>query len=276
MSKPVIRSGRFTAGADFQCGHNVVIDVAEEVIIGDRCVLPSNAYLSGRRVEIGSDFYGYSWDFTRLDVGRGRKDDEDAVLTVGSRCTFHNNRLDLARHVAIGDDVGLSPDVAIYTHGYWQSVLEGYPAAFLPVVISHGVIVGFRSVLLPGANVGTNVVIGAQAVVCGRLHPEGVYAGNPARRVRDIARPARAEQEKLLTGILDDYRRSCQYRGLPCPVHKVVYPFVYLAGCGFNVETRETAGDEDERSDDFRDFLFRRGIRLYTKRPFRRLGRQLA
>jgi hypothetical protein len=60
MNHPIIKSGKFHAGADFQCGENVVIDVAEEVIVGVRCVLSDNAYLCGRRVEIGNDFFGYS------------------------------------------------------------------------------------------------------------------------------------------------------------------------------------------------------------------------
>lgn len=272
MSKPVIKSGRFTAGAELQCGENVVVEVAEEVIVGDRVVLPDNTYLGGRRIEIGSDFYGFAWEWGRLDVGRGRIDEEDAVLMVGSRCTFHDNRIDLSRRVIVGNDVGLSPEVVIYTHYYWLSVLEGYPVAFEPVEIGDGVIVGFRSVILPGAQVGRNAVVGAQSVVTGELQPGRVYAGNPAKVVRNITQPSAAEQRRLLLGIMDKYQHSRAYRGVPV-IFKIAYPFVELGGCSFNVETFIVMGEENEATDDFRDFTFRRGLRFYTKRPFRRLAR---
>ena len=272
MTSPTIRSGKFSAGSDLRCGTNVVVEVAEEVVVGDRVVLPDNAYFGGRRVTLGDDFYGYSWEWRRLDIGRGRIDEEHALLTVGSRCTFHDNRIDLAREVMIGDDVGFSPEVAMYTHGYWQSVLEGFPVKFAPVVVGDATVIGFRSVLLPGANVGHKCVVGAQSVVAGKLEPWGVYAGNPARLVREVERPFQTERELLVSNLLADYGRSCKYRGLG--VNWLVdFPNVFLARCYFNVLTLTTEGEEDEVTDDFRTFLFKRGIRLYTKRPFRKLGR---
>lgn len=267
MSKPVIKSGRFEAGAFFECGENVVVEVAESVTVGDRCRLADNTYLGGRRITIGSDFYGYA----AMDVGRGRRDDQDAILTVGKRNTWHNNRIDLARHVTIGDDVGLSPDVVAYSHSYWQSFLEGYPWAFEPVVVESGVIVGFRSVLLPGAHVGRNAVIGAQSVVSGRLEPDAVYGGNPARLLRTITPYPENHQRIMLDTVLRDYAEACGYRNWTA-VAKVDFPKVWYRGCVFDVAKKTVEGDEDEYTDDFRDFLFRRGIRFYSARPFRKLG----
>src|SRR3990167_405962 len=169
MGIPTIKSGRFQAGADFQCGENVVINVAEEVVVGDRVRLPDNCYIEGRRVKIGNDFYGYDWEWRRLDIGRGRIDEEDAILKVGDCCTFHDNRIDLARHVTIGYYVGLSPEVAIYTHYYWMSPLEGFPMKYAPVQLGDGTIAGFRSVFLPGSDTDRGVVVGANSTVSGYL-----------------------------------------------------------------------------------------------------------
>ncbi len=273
MNQPIIKSGKFHAGCDLQCGENVVIDVAEEVIVGDRCVIPDNAYFCGRRVEIGDDFYGYSWEWKRLDIGRGRHYDEYAVLKIGNRCTVHENKIDLARAVTIGDDVGLSPEVAIYTHGYWQSVLEGYPTRYSNVSIGNNTIVGFRSVLLAGADIGPNSVIGAQSVVCGKLDGGVIYGGSPAKFIKRRDFSNRDEQSGILNNLLNEYIDTLRYRNLGD--HKIItdFPFVKFRGIRINVNLMSWAGEEDEYTDDLRDFLFRHGIRIYTKRLFRRLGK---
>lgn len=273
---PYIANGKFSAGSDLQCGQNVIVDVAEEVVVGDRCLLPDNTYLCGRRIEIGDDFYGYPTNHlgNALDVGRGRIDEEDAILRVGSRCTFHNARIDLARHVTIGDDVGLSPDVVIYTHGYWQSVLEGFPCKYEPVTIGNGSIIGFRSVLLPGANVEQDCVVGAQSVVTGKLLSGRIYGGNSISGIRDVYEPTDTEAKRILNSLFDEYLLTCRYRNIRA-ISSVSYPEVVIHSCRFDVEAcRIVEGEESKRSDDFRWFLFTRGIRIYTKRPFRKLRRQ--
>lgn len=276
---PVVRSGKFHAGTDLTCGANVVIDVAEEVIVGNRCVLPDNAYLGGRRVKIGDDFYGYSWDGRRLDVGRGRKDEEDAVLTVGDRCTLHDTRIDLARYVTLGNDVGISPEVVIYTHSYWLSPLDGFPMRYDSVLLEDGVIVGFRSVLLPGVKVLKGTVLGAQSVARGLVGDAvpGIYAGNPAKLVGTVSRPSEEQRVALLEALMDAYRRSCDYRDIRTSV-EVHHPTIVLlppsgVRCSIDCENLVLEGDESVYSDDLRDFLFKHGIRIYTERPFRSLRR---
>lgn len=271
---PVIKSGKFYAGSDFHCGENVIINVAEEMIVGDRCVIPDNAHFEGRRIVIEDDFYGYSWQWKRLDVGRSRRDSEHATLTVGSRSTFHDNRIDLSRTVVVGNDVGLSPEVALYCHGYWQSVLEGYPARYAGVTIEENTIIGFRSVLLPGASVGPNSVVGAQSVVCGQLDGNAVYGGNPAKCIRGHHVPDPIEREGLLNEILNEYLDTLKWRELGNHKIQTEYPVFKFRSACINVETLTLTGDEDEFTDDVRDFLFRRGVRIYTKRLFRRLGKQ--
>lgn len=40
-----------------------------------------------------------------------------------------------------------------------------------------------NSIILMGANIGDNVIIGAAAVVFGKVEANNVYAGNPAKRI---------------------------------------------------------------------------------------------
>lgn len=296
MSVPLIKSGRFHAGEGFRCGENVVVEVAEEVVVGDRCVLPDNAYLGGRSVKIGDDFFGYGWGHPRgfsildkirehdniptgrwLEVGRGRQDEEEAVLTVGSRCTFHDNRIDLSNRVTVGDDVGLSPEVAIYTHHYWLSALDGWPNRCDPVTIGDGCIVGYRSVILAGAQIGPRTVIGAQSVVSGKVIGGRVYGGNPLRMLKEDVKPYPANiKAMLLRQWVEEWLASLDYRGSKEPAGAVVtvYPVISCRGCDLDVEKLTVTGEEDLVIDDLRWFLFRKGVRCYTRRPFAKLGRQ--
>lgn len=55
-----------------------------------------------------------------------------------------------------------------------------------PITVGDGCWIGTRSVLLPGVTVGDGCVIGAGAVVNRDCAPNGLYAGVPARRIRDL------------------------------------------------------------------------------------------
>lgn len=275
MNKPTIKSGKFSAGDDLQCGENVVIDVAEEMIVGDRCVLPNNAHFGGRRIVIEDDFFGYSHWNRRLEVGLGRRDEEDAILIVGRRSTFHDNRIDLSKQVLIGHDVGLSPEVCIYTHGYWQSPLEGFPWQRWPVKISNGVIVGFRSTILPGAFISKDCVIGAGSVVAGNLVEEKcIYAGNPARKLRQMETLDEVNRCNTLETIWGHYLSSCNYRRVHLTSWSIEYPKMRINNCTFDAEALTVEGLETVITDDFRWFAFTNGLRFYTKRPFRKLEKR--
>ena len=63
--------------------------------------------------------------------------------------------------ITIGNNVGLRPNVDLITHGYWQSVLKGFPFREGPIVIKDNVIVGRNSIILPKVTLCENAVIGA-------------------------------------------------------------------------------------------------------------------
>jgi maltose O-acetyltransferase len=55
-----------------------------------------------------------------------------------------------------------------------------------PVVVGDGVWIGGRSMILPGVTIANGCVIAAGSVVTADTEPDGLYAGNPARRVKDL------------------------------------------------------------------------------------------
>lgn len=55
-----------------------------------------------------------------------------------------------------------------------------------PVVIGDGTWIGAGAIILPGLNVGAGCIIASSAVVTKDCEPNGLYAGVPARRIRDV------------------------------------------------------------------------------------------
>lgn len=55
-----------------------------------------------------------------------------------------------------------------------------------PIEIGAGAWIGARVTVLPGVTIGDGCVVAAGAVVAKDLEPNGLYAGVPAKRIRDL------------------------------------------------------------------------------------------
>ncbi|SDT19529.1 maltose O-acetyltransferase [Friedmanniella luteola] len=95
-------------------------------------------------------------------------------VVIGSGCAFGMEVMVVTSHHELGTD------------GRWSIEATGRG-----VTIGDRVWVGARAMILPGAVVEDDVVIAAGAVVTGRCRSGGVYAGVPARRIRELV-PAQA------------------------------------------------------------------------------------
>lgn len=245
-------------------GENIDIQLNGIFSIGKYSNLGSNVKMRANNVAIGEYFYHSSG----LIVGGGGADYPNANLTIGDRCVFHNNFLNVCEPIEIGDDVGLSPEVSIITHGFWWSVFEGHPATFKGVKIGDRTIVGYRTTILMGANIGEEVVIGANSVVSKQLDPRSIYAGNPIVKIRDIVPPDEKKRMEWFHTILIRYSELINFHKRN-PQIKSDYPMITINKCTFNLETFEIDGPEDEDTDHFRDYIRKYGFRFYTLRPFK-------
>lgn len=129
-------------------------------------------------VEIGRDSGVYHGTF--FDLGpRGQVRIGDFCTIVGATIST-NGRVDvgdyalIAHEVIMADEAGaLPPDVA----GGRES---------RPIVIGRNVWIAARVVLLGGARIGDDAVVGAGAVVDGEVPAGAIVAGNPARVVGSV------------------------------------------------------------------------------------------
>jgi acetyltransferase-like isoleucine patch superfamily enzyme len=113
------------------------------------------------------------------------------VVAIGSRCLIGTGSSIVGhRSIEIGDDVWTGHNVHItdMNHGYDDPdrpiSVQHQPEA--PVSIGSGSWLGHGVVVLPGARIGRNVVVGAGSVVRGELPDHSVAVGVPARVVRQL------------------------------------------------------------------------------------------
>lgn len=92
--------------------------------------------------------------------------------------------------LTIGDHVRITSGVKILTHDFSWSVLKCHTGNILggqgPVTIGNNVFIGMNAIITRGVTVGDNVVIGAGSVVTKDCPSDGIYAGNPAKRIMSI------------------------------------------------------------------------------------------
>lgn len=135
-------------------------------------------------------------------------------VDIGDRCYIGVGSTIICRdEVTIGDDVTIAWDVMIYDHDShsldWQDRSDavrhfydhyGEPGCFdtidwknvrsAPINIERRVWIGFGTVVLKGVTIGEGAVVAARSVVTRNVEPYTVVAGNPAREVRRLQRPA--------------------------------------------------------------------------------------
>jgi acetyltransferase-like isoleucine patch superfamily enzyme len=86
--------------------------------------------------------------------------------------------------VTIGDDVVLGSDSLIITH----CPIRFYNGKPVEIVIGNNVYIGAKCIILPGVEIGDNVVLGAGSVVSRSIPANVIAAGNPCRVIRTLAK----------------------------------------------------------------------------------------
>ena len=99
--------------------------------------------------------------------------------------------LDGAAPIYLGRYVRLGPRVSLLTgtHKYSKNRIRRGPDSLPlnePIIIEDGAWIGLGSIIMPGVTIATGCVIAAGSVVLRSTAPNGLYAGNPAQRIKDL------------------------------------------------------------------------------------------
>ena len=158
---------------------------------GSIICFPATSLMNERHIEIGENTMIGPHVALSAGMAPGQECLSQPVVRIGDRCLIGRGS-GIVGHfsIDIGDDVWTGHHIYItdQNHGYdnvdvpisQQSMPEK------PVRIGSGSWLGHGTVVLPGADIGEHVVIGANSVVAGRIPSFSVAVGAPARGEVDV------------------------------------------------------------------------------------------
>ena len=157
----------------------------------------------GENVQISdrASFYGAS----RISLGSNVRIDDFCVLSAGVGGISIGDYVHIAVYssligtgkISLSDFCNISSRVAIYSSNddYSGAAMTNpmVPSKYTGVThadvfLGKHVIVGSGSVILPGVTLEEGVAVGALSLVQKNCEPFGIYAGNPARRIKERKR----------------------------------------------------------------------------------------
>lgn len=167
----------------------------------------------GENVQISdrASFYGVS----RIALGSNVRIDDFCVLSAGVGGISIGSYVHIAVYssligagkITLSDFCNISSRVSIYSSNddYSGATLtnptvprEYTGVTHADVYLGRHVIVGSGSVILPGVMLEDGVAVGALSLVYKNCAAFGIYAGNPARRIKERKRDLLRLEEKLL------------------------------------------------------------------------------
>jgi acetyltransferase-like isoleucine patch superfamily enzyme len=116
---------------------------------------------------------------------------------MGKGCRLYG-RIDPSKPdiISLGDYVVFGAGSNMVTHCPISFYKEGEN---FEIIIGNNVYIGYGCLILPGAKIGDNVMIGAGSVVAGKIPSNSIAVGNPCRVVRPMT-----EKEALRMKLMTD------------------------------------------------------------------------
>jgi maltose O-acetyltransferase len=108
-------------------------------------------------------------------------------LTIGDNSTINEGvHFDLRDRITIGRNVSLSSSVKLHTGTLTMSEI---PRGHLkkPIIIEDNVWLASSVIISAGVTIGKNSVVGAGSVVVKSISQDCFYAGNPAKKIKDLS-----------------------------------------------------------------------------------------
>lgn len=221
-----LKGYRIDRGVKLRLGSVVI---GKEVTIGSNSSIGFFTIVRARKIQIGR--YVKIGAMSAIDTEHFSIDDDarineqvyiggiktpESSLVLGKRTIImQGSYINPTLPITVGDDSGIGGHCLLFTHGSWNSQLEGYPVKFAPITIGKKVWLPWRVFIMPGVTIGNNVVIGADSLINKDLPSNCLAAGSPARVLKEnFPAPLRAqEKDKLVLGMFDAFEKYLVYNG---------------------------------------------------------------
>ncbi len=165
---------RVILGRNFTPGQKIRFSGMGTITVGEGCSLGAKA---------GGGFWNSCCELqarysgSEIVIGDNVRSNNGLIVIAAERVEIKEDVL-IGRHVQISDSDA---------HDINPEKRRSHCGGSRPVVIGKNVWIGNNSIILKGASIGENSIVGAGSVVTGKLFPPNVIiAGNPARVVRPI------------------------------------------------------------------------------------------
>jgi maltose O-acetyltransferase len=92
-------------------------------------------------------------------------------------------------YISIGDNcfVGMNVNFCTVSHNLGNSKQRAGENTYKPIVIGDGCWIGANSIILPGVTICSGTIIAAGSVVTRNCEKNSLYAGNPAKKIKDLS-----------------------------------------------------------------------------------------
>jgi len=220
LKKLIYRLKSYKIGKNVSFGIGSVV-IGKNVVIGDNSsfgfvsVVRGNTIDIGRFVTIGSLSM---IDTETIIIGDDSRINENVIvggiktseslLKIGKRVIIMEySFINPTKPIILGDDTGIGGHCLLFTHGSWLNQLDGFPVTFAPITMGERVWLPWRVFVMPGVEIGNEVVIGANSLVSKNLPSNVLAAGSPAKILvenypKDITEEKR---EEIFNSILVDF-----------------------------------------------------------------------
>lgn len=192
-----IKGGRIELGDGVIVRRGAVIEVTGRLSLGKGSIVGEGAIIRGRDIALGREFYANH----HAEIGGGSCFERTSRLAAGYWCHLGSYAMvNTAMPVTIGNECGFGRFTNLYTHGAYQSALDGFPASFAPITIGDRVWAP-AATINPGVTVGSCAVIAAGSVVTMDV-PAGCLAGGiPCKVLRENQYPRKRPLEEKLAAV---------------------------------------------------------------------------
>lgn len=107
-------------------------------------------------------------------------------VSIGQNCLIATRNWPSEGYIVrIGNNVQITKDVTIHTHGGAQCIRDKHPDfdVFGKVVIEDWAYIGASSQIMPGVTIGEGSLVAAGSIVTKSVAPHTVVGGNPAKYI---------------------------------------------------------------------------------------------
>jgi len=226
IKKLVYRTLGYKIGKNVKMSFGSVI-IGKNVEIGNNSSIGFFTVIRGRSIKLGSFVKIGSLvfiDTEKIKIGDDTRINEnvriggikfpDSEINIGKRVLIMGfSFINPTKPITIGDDTGIGGHCLLFTHSSWLSQLEGFPVKFASINLRKNVWLPWRVFIMPGVEVGDNVVIGANSLVSNSIPSNCLAAGSPAKIIKKNYPHALAssERDKFLDNIFNEFIRYLEY-----------------------------------------------------------------